>query len=101
MYNYFMLMGRVLEEPNIEEIEDGKRKCIIKLSVTRNFPNSQGEYVADVLDILLYDFIAYIEDNIEKGMPITVKGRMQTNGQGIVLIGERIMFFNNIREPKQ
>ena len=43
MYNYFMLMGRVLEEPNIEEIEDGKRKCIIKLSVTRNFPNSQGE----------------------------------------------------------
>ncbi len=100
MYNYFMLIG-VVEEPKIEELGDGKRKCTIKLSVTRNFPNSQGEYVADVLDIVFCDFmIPYIEDNIDKGMPITVKGRMQTSGQGIVLIGERIMFFNNIKETK-
>ena len=95
-----MLIG-VVEEPKIEELGDGKRKCTIKLSVTRNFPNSQGEYVADVLDIVFCDFmIPYIEDNIDKGMPITVKGRMQTSGQGIVLIGERIMFFNNIKETK-
>ncbi|HRF70762.1 MAG TPA: single-stranded DNA-binding protein [Candidatus Pelethenecus sp.] len=102
MYNYFMLMGIVLEEPTIEELGDDRRKAVIKLKVNRCFPNTQGEYAADVLDILFYDFmIAHIEDNIDKGMPITVKGRMQTSGQGIVLIGERIMFFNNLREPKQ
>ena len=38
--------------------------------------------------------IDFIEDNIKKGNMVMVKGRMQATEQGIELIGEKIMFFN-------
>lgn len=94
MYNYFMLIGRVLEEPTIEELEDGKKTCVIKLNVRRSFCNAYGEYEADVFKITFWDFLTtYVEDYIKKGIRVAIKGRMQTAEQGIELIGERVMFF--------
>ncbi len=95
MYNYFLLIGKVSEKPVVEELKDGKRKCVIKLSVARSFMDYQGERVSDVLEIQFCDFmIDFIEDNIKKGNMVMVKGRMQATEQGIELIGEKIMFFN-------
>ncbi len=95
MYNYFMLMGRTLEKPKIEEFEDGKKKCVIKLKVIRPFSVDNGNGEADVFNVTFRDYTTFlIEDsNLKKGSPIVIKGRMESNEQGIELIGERIMFF--------
>lgn len=96
MYNYFMLMGTVSEEPIVEELKDGRKKAIIKLKVTRQSSNQKGEYVADVLNITFWDYLANcIQENLPKYLPIMVKGRMQATEQGIELIGERVIHFND------
>ena len=43
MYNYFLLIGKVSEKPVVEELKDGKRKCVIKLSVARSFMDYRSE----------------------------------------------------------
>lgn len=97
MYNYFMLIGRVVGEPTIEELGDDRRKAVIKLKVNRTFLNINEEYEnkEDVLNVTFCDFlINYIQEDLDKGFPVAVKGRIQVNEQGIELIGERIVSFS-------
>lgn len=97
MYNYFMLIGRVVGKPTIEELGDDRRKAVIKLKVNRTFSNINEEYEnkEDVLNIAFCDFlIDYIQEDLNKGGPVAVKGRIQVNEQGIELIGERIVSFS-------
>lgn len=103
MYNYFMLMGRLVKDPEIYSLEDGKQVMNITIAVKRNFKNSDGNYDVDFFRIAFWEFLVDMyKDYLKKGMPIVVKGRLQivTNklesgyeAQSPTLIGERIMFF--------
>lgn len=105
MYNYFMLMGRLVKDPDVKELADGKRVMNIRLAVSRGFQNSNGEYDTDFFNITFWDYlIDYAVDNLKKGQPVLIKGRMQMtkeeHAKGFqitypTLIGERIMFFNH------
>lgn len=111
MYNYFMLMGRLVKDPEIKEFPDGKKVMNVRLAVARGFQNSHGEVETDFFSIAFWDFLVdYAKDNLKKGQPVLVKGRLQTsedklsNGYNLsypVLIGERIMFFNNSNAEKK
>ncbi len=100
-----MLMGRVVKEPEVKDYGEGKRVINLKLAVSRSFKNSNGEVETDFFNIVFWEFLVdYIVDNIKKGQPVLVKGRLQNtqevlaNGYNLTyptLIGERIMFFTN------
>lgn len=99
-----MLMGRVVKDPEVKQLNDGKRVLNLKLAVNRSFPNSNGEYEVDFFNIVFWEFLVdYANDNLKKGSPVVVKGRMQNSKEELasgfnlnypVLIGERIMLFN-------
>ena len=105
MYNYFMLLGRLVKDPEVKEIPDGKRVMTVRLAVNRGFQNTKGEYETDFFNIVFWEYlIDYAVENLKKGQPVLIKGRMQTNKEELVsgyqlsyptLIGERIMFFNH------
>ncbi|MDE5867803.1 MAG: single-stranded DNA-binding protein [Anaeroplasmataceae bacterium] len=105
MYNYFMLMGRVVKEPEIKEYGENKRVLTLRLAVSRSFKNMNGEVETDFFNITFWEFLVdYIKDNIKKGQPVLVKGRIQTTQEELAngfclnvptLIGERLLFFNN------
>ncbi len=103
MYNYFMLLGRIVKDPEIKELQDGKRVMNIRLAVNRSFQNSKGEYETDFFNIVVWDYlIDFANDNLKKGLPLLIKGRLQTNKEELangyqlsypILVAERLMFF--------
>ncbi|MDE5714842.1 MAG: single-stranded DNA-binding protein [Anaeroplasmataceae bacterium] len=111
MYNYFMLMGRLVVDPEVKELSDGKKVMNVRLAVSRGFQNLKGEYETDFFTIVFWDYLVdYAKDNLKKGLPVLIKGRIQTtkaemaNGYNLTyptLIGERIMFFNNTFVPQK
>ena len=105
MYNYFMLMGRLVKDPEIKELSEGKKVMNIRLAVGRSFQNLKGEYETDFFTIVFWDYLVdYAKDNLKKGQPVLIKGRIQTTKAEMAsgytlsyptLIGERIMFFGS------
>lgn len=108
MYNYFMLMGRVVKEPEVRTYSEGKKVLNLRLAVSRGFKNMNGEIETDFFTITFWEFLVdYIKDNLKKGQPVLVKGRIQTTKEELsngfqlgcpTLIGERVMFFNQKTE---
>lgn len=111
MYNYFMLMGRVVRESEIKEVGDNKKVLNLCLAVRRPFKNMNGTYDTDFFTITFWDFLSEIaKDRLKKGVAVVVKGRIQTTQEELssgyplnypTLIGERIMFFDNPSASKE
>lgn len=105
MYNYFMLMGRLVKDPEVKELPEGKRVMNLRLAVNRSFQNTKGEYDTDFFTIVFWDYlIEYAQENLKKGLPVLIKGRLNTNKEELsngyqltypTLIGERIISFPN------
>ncbi len=93
MYNYFMLVGRVVEDP-VEKTDNGKERIEIKLSVRKQYPNEYGEYKSDVFSISLWGgFFNMALEKMKAGQTVMIKGRVEVCSGNIELIGERVMFF--------
>ena len=79
MLNQIVLVGRLTSNPEVQELEEGKKLSQITLKVGRNYKNADGEYDNDFIDINLYDGIAQnTADYCHEGDIIGVKGRLQT-----------------------
>lgn len=79
MLNQVVMVGRLLEKPEIKELENGKKVGTITLIVPRCYKNEDGEYEKDFIDCTLWGGIA--ENTAEyrnKGDVIAVKGRIET-----------------------
>ena len=77
MYNYFMLIGWVLNDIELKEFEGGKKMVNLFLKVTRPFKNFDGQYESDSLNVSLWSFLAEAAvDKIKKGKKVAVKGRI-------------------------
>ena len=102
MMNLVTCVGRLVSEPNLEELESGKKVCRITLAVPRSYKNEEGIYETDFIDIVLWDAVATnTTDYCHKGDLIGVKGRMQTdtyeteNGdkkKTMYVVAERVSF---------
>ena len=81
MLNQAVLVGRIVREPEIKELENGTKVSNITLAVPRAFKNVEtGVYDTDFVDCVLWKGIA--ESTVEyckKGDLVGVKGRIQTN----------------------
>lgn len=79
MLNQVVLVGRLVQNPEISPLENGKKKSSITLAVSRSFKNMDGEYETDFINCVLWNGIA--ENTCEyckKGDIVGVKGRIQT-----------------------
>ncbi len=100
MFNYVIMVGRLLDKPEIKELENGKKVANITLVVPRNFKNENGEYEKDFIDCILWNGIA--ENTMEycnKGDVLGVKGRIETticeNAKQTNIIAEKVSFLSS------
>lgn len=105
MYNYFMLIGIIMDDIELRDLGEGKRVVNLTLAVQRDFKNQEGEYSYDYIRVSLWDFLADIaSDNLKKGKKIGVKGRIyprkESHEKGYKipvndLTVERIIYFDD------
>ena len=110
--NSLMLVGRLAKDPEIKELESGKKVSNITLAINRNFKNVDEVYETDFVDCVIWDGIANnVSEFCKKGDVVGVRGRLQTSiyedKEGKTLknmdvIAERISFLSaRHREQEQ
>lgn len=103
MLNQIVLVGRLTSNPEVKELEEGKKYCNITIACPRSFKNTNGEYETDFIECKLWDSIARnTAEYCRKGDVIGVKGRLQTtkvddkNIQEV--IAEKVTFLSSKKE---
>ena len=78
MINQIILVGRLTEDPKIEEYDDTKKRTIITLAVQRNFKNVDGKYETDFFRCVLWNGLASnTKEFCHRGDILGIKGRLQ------------------------
>lgn len=99
MLNQIVLVGRLVEDLEIKENENGKKVAYITLAVPRAFKNVDGVYETDFIECILWQGIAQsTSEYCKKGDLIGVKGRIQSNDKKIEIIAEKVTFLSNKKE---
>lgn len=107
MLNQLVVVGRLAKEPEVKELEDGKKVSNITLAVQRNFKNAEGVYETDFIDATLWDAVASnTAEYCKKGDIIGIRGRIQTDTyekdgnkvSKLNLIAERVTFLSSSKE---
>lgn len=100
--NQVCVIGRIVNEPEVNETENGNKVTSITLAVPRNFKNENGEYETDFIRCTLWKNIAEsTAEYCQKGDLVGVKGRLQSTNYedkegnkrfSIDIVGERVTF---------
>ena len=79
MLNQVVLVGRLVKEVEVKELESGMKVANITLACPRPFKNEDGIYDTDFVDCILWNAVAQnTSEYCHKGDIIGVKGRIQT-----------------------
>lgn len=79
MLNQIVMVGRLVGEPEVKELEDGKEVSNITLAVPRSYKNAEGEYETDFVDCTLWNGVARNAcEYLKKGDLVGIKGRVET-----------------------
>jgi single-strand DNA-binding protein len=80
MLNQIVLVGKVLEMPQLRETNKGHKVVNLLIAVQRNFRNSVGEYESDAIMCTLWRGVAESVSAVcEVGSLVGIKGRLQAN----------------------
>ena len=80
MLNQTVIVGRLVKNPEIKELEDGKQVSNITLAVPRNYKNEKGEYETDFITCELWNGVAInTAEYCKQGDILGVKGRIKTD----------------------
>lgn len=80
MLNQFVLVGRIVELPTYEELEDKNKVNKITISIPRGEKNEDGEYECDIISCVLHTELAKnVTKYCLKGDLVGLKGRIQSN----------------------
>ena len=80
MLNNAVIVGRIVQNPELKEPEKGGKLANIVLAVPRSFKNSNGEYETDFINCTLWRGIAEsTAEYCKKGDLVGIKGRIQTS----------------------
>ena len=78
LINQIILVGRLTEDPKIEEYDDTKKRTIITLAVQRNFKNVDCKYETDFFRCVLWNGLASnTKEFCHRGDILGIKGRLQ------------------------
>jgi len=106
MLNQIILVGRLVGDPEIKELENGKKVSNITLAIPRSYKNENGEYATDFIKCSLWQMMAEnTAEYCKKGDMIGVKGRVESrtyedeNGKHTVqeVIAERVTFLSSAK----
>ena len=94
MINTVILTGRLVSDPElIENLETGKKGCIITVAVNRQYKNLEGIYETDFIKCVIWNPMA---DNVKeyclKGDLIGIKGRLECLNEELKVVAEKITF---------
>lgn len=104
MLNNVLLIGRLTHDPELKNLEDGKKVLDFQLAVQRAFKNVDGIYETDFINITLWQTQAeMLSRYCQKGALLAVRGRLQTRHvlyddkdyHTLELIGERVTFLSS------
>lgn len=108
MLNQIVLVGRLVDDPTLIELEDGKKEAIVTLGVQRTFKNAEGIYDTDFIKCTLLNGVATsTTEYCHKGDIVGIKGRIQVNtyedkdGEkkySTEVIAEKVTFLSNKAE---
>ncbi|MEG2322483.1 MAG: single-stranded DNA-binding protein [Bacilli bacterium] len=104
MLNQSILVGRIVREPEVKELESGNKVTNITLAVQRSYKNVNGEYDTDFISCVLWKGIAEAtSEYCKKGDLIGVRGHIQTRSvtypdetkhNVVEVIAERVTFLS-------
>ena len=96
MLNQTVLVGRLVQDPEIKELENDKKVCNITLAVTRSYKNADGIYETDFITVTLWQGIAEnVKEYCKKGDLVGVKGRLQVREGKAEVVGEKVTFLSS------
>ncbi|MDY6015013.1 MAG: single-stranded DNA-binding protein [Bacilli bacterium] len=104
MLNQAVLVGRLVADPEVKELESGKSVSNITIACPRSYKNADGEYETDFIDVSLWDGVAQnTAEYCKKGDIIGVKGRLQTDSyekdgnkmKSLSVVAEKITFLSS------
>jgi len=80
MINMVMLVGRLVNEPEVVERENNLKLSRVTLAVNRKFKDKDGTYHTDFIDCILWNIIALNTNNYcHKGDLVGIRGRLQVS----------------------
>ena len=110
MLNQIILVGRLVDTPEVITTESGKNMTYITLAIPRSFKNADGEYEVDFIDCVLWSIVAEnTSEYCKKGDIIGVKGRLQTrmvedengnNYKKMEVVAEKVTFLSSKKEDE-
>lgn len=78
MLNQVVLVGRLTDNPVVEETANGKKYTAINVAVQRNFKNADGIYETDFIRCVLWNGMASnTKEYCHTGDIVGIKGRLQ------------------------
>ena len=101
MLNQVVVVGRLLDDPIVRELDNGKKVSNVTLSVPRSYKNSNGEYEYDYFNCVLWQGVASTtSEYCHKGDLIGIKGRMKSNlnkdNQYVMeIVAEKVTFLSS------
>jgi len=100
MLNQVIIAGRLTKDPQIRELENGKKETIITVAVPRSYKNAEGTYDTDFITCVLWNGIATTTTEYCKtGDIVGIKGRLQKENHGnLRVIAEKVSFLSSKRE---
>lgn len=111
MLNQIVLVGRLVDYPQVKEMEGGKKVSNVTLAIPRSYKNANGEYETDFIDCVLWDSIAHnTSEYCRKGDIVGVKGRAQTRTVEqpdgtkkhiVEVIAEKVTFLSSSRDKEE
>ena len=78
--NQVVLVGRLVKDVEIVELDNGKKCCELSLAVSRNYKNSEGKVDTDFIDCVMWDNIASkVSEYCKKGDCVGIRGILQSS----------------------
>ena len=75
-----MCVGRLVGDPEVKDLENGKKVTNITIAIPRSYKNADGEYDTDFVDCTIWNGVAEkTSEYCKKGDMIGVKGRLETS----------------------
>ena len=95
MLNQVVIVGRLCQIDRL--IDDSeKRGVIFKLIVPRSYKNANGEHENDFIPVRAFGLLSdEIRHNCKDGDLLGVKGRIETIGDRIIIVAEKITFLSS------
>lgn len=79
MFNEVIMVGKLVEKPKMEKMDNGTKYSTIILDIERPFKNNQGGKDHDYIHCVLWQGISHsVNDCCDIGSFLGVKGRLQS-----------------------